>query len=147
MAGCTVVELELMATAAPPGASRGRNPSSSSTVPKKLTDDRREPARSGVPATPAQVTMPETVPGPGGPVPAASAVADAMARARSSGRERSATTSASCRSMRITRQPAAPSLAAVARPIPDAAPVMTTVRSGTGGCVGGSALRSARAAA
>ena len=75
MAGCTVVEFELMATAAPPGASRGRNPSSSSTVPKKLTDDRSEPARSGVPATPAQVTMPETRARPGRPVrvPAASA--------------------------------------------------------------------------
>ena len=124
-----------MATAAPPGASRGRNPSSSSTVPKKLTDDRSEPARSGVPATPAQVTMPDSVPGPGGAVPAARAVASAMARTRSSGRERSATTSASRRSMLMTRQPAAPSLAAVARPIPDAAPVMTTVRSGIVGVV------------
>ena len=64
MAGCTVVEFELMATAAPPGASRGRSPSSTSTVPKKLTDDSREPARSGVPARPAQVTMPESARGP-----------------------------------------------------------------------------------
>ncbi len=35
MSGCTVVEFELMATAAPPpAASNGRRPSSTSTVPK-----------------------------------------------------------------------------------------------------------------
>ena len=148
MAGCTVVEFELMATAAPPGASRGRRPSSTSTVPKKLTEERSEPARSGVPATPAQVTMPDSVPGSGVPVPAAvsaafpaaKAVASAMARDRSLGRARSATTSVSRRSMPMTRQPAASSLVAVARPIPDAAPVMTTVRSGTGE-VGGAGVR------
>ena len=34
MSGCTVVEFELIATAALPGASSGRRPSSTSTVPK-----------------------------------------------------------------------------------------------------------------
>ena len=40
--------------------------------------------------------------------------------------------SVSSLSMPMTLQPAAPSRAAVAAPMPEAAPVMTTVRSGSG---------------
>src|ERR1700683_5303941 len=54
------------------------------------------------------------------------------ARRRPSGVDRSATTSDASLSMPMTFQPATPSRAAEAAPIPEAAPVMTTVRSGSG---------------
>src|SRR5258708_28659896 len=62
-------------------------------------------------------------------------VAAVTASRRPAGVDRSATTSVSSLSTPMTRQPAAASRPAVAAPMPDAAPVMTTARSGSGPCL------------
>src|ERR1700733_7720550 len=58
-----------------------------------------------------------------------------MATRRHAGVDRSATTSVSSLSTPMTLQPAAPRRLAVAAPMPDEAPVMTTVRSGSVSCL------------
>ena len=126
MAGCTVVEFELMATAAPPSLEEraealeqvdgaevvDRGQQRTGPVGRARRDRHRSRCR---PARHRTARRPRRRPGGG-----RRAVA------------RSATMSESSLSIPMTCQPAAPSRAAVAAPMPDAAPVMTTVRSGSG---------------